>query len=109
MCGEAVLGLASPHVHAAVAAIVGVPPACLLPCLPPALPACLACLPARPACLSCSQLPLYQPSPEEQADPRLYAANVRDYMLKHSGAFMGPAALKPSEGGFEYGQNEVEV
>lgn len=78
-------------------------PACLPPC--PALPACLACLsclPARPACLSCvlTQLPLYQPSPEEQADPRLYAANVRDYMLQHSRAVMGPAALKPSEGGF---------
>jgi hypothetical protein len=30
------------------------------------------------------QLPLYTPSAEEQADPRLYAANVRQYMLQHS-------------------------
>jgi len=44
------------------------------------------------------QLPLYQPSPEEAADPRLYAANVRDYMLRHSAAVMGPAALQPSAG-----------
>lgn len=47
-----------------------------------------------------SQLPLYRPSPEEQADPKLYAANVRDYMIRHSAAVMGQAALQPSLGGF---------
>jgi hypothetical protein len=48
--------------------------------------------------MTTTQLPLYQPSPEEQGDPRLYAANVRDYMLRHSAAVMGPAALQPSSG-----------
>jgi hypothetical protein len=55
------------------------------------------------------QLPLYQPSPEEQADPRLYAANVRDYMLRHSTAVMGAAALKPSAGGLRRGCMVVVV
>ena len=27
------------------------------------------------------QLPVYVPSPEEQADPVLYASNVRNYMV----------------------------
>ena len=30
----------------------------------------------------CLQLPVYVPSPEEQADPKLYANNVRKYMVR---------------------------
>ncbi|KAK9815838.1 hypothetical protein WJX72_010562 [[Myrmecia] bisecta] len=36
------------------------------------------------------ELPVYVPSPEEQQDPVMYAANVREYMLRWSG-------LKPSK------------
>ncbi|KAI8470877.1 MAG: glycerol-3-phosphate 1-acyltransferase [Monoraphidium minutum] len=43
---------------------------------------------------TCYELPIYYPSPEEQADPRLYAANVRQYMLDHSG-------LRPSDSTLE--------
>lgn len=30
----------------------------------------------------CYQLPIYNPSPEEQKDPALYAANIREYMVR---------------------------
>jgi hypothetical protein len=40
------------------------------------------------------QLPLYTPSAEEQADPRLYAANVRQYMLLHSAQVAADAAQR---------------
>ncbi len=33
------------------------------------------------SCVCCLQLPAYYPSPEEVADPALYAANVRQYMV----------------------------
>ncbi|GAB4819331.1 hypothetical protein N2152v2_006377 [Parachlorella kessleri] len=35
--------------------------------------------------VTCYELPVYVPSPEEQADPKLYANNVRKYMLEFAG------------------------
>ena len=32
--------------------------------------------------VTCYELPLYQPTPEESADPKLYAANVRRQMVR---------------------------
>ena len=40
------------------------------------------------------QLPVYVPSEEERKDPALYAANVRQYMLKYS-------KLTPSESTYQ--------
>ena len=31
--------------------------------------------------VTCFELPVYQPSPEERADPKLYASNVRQVMV----------------------------
>ena len=35
--------------------------------------------------VACYELPLYEPSPEERADPKLYAANVRQQMVRARG------------------------
>lgn len=44
--------------------------------------------------VTCYELPVYYPTAEEQADPVLYARNVRNYMLKYS-------KLQPSDAGLE--------
>lgn len=44
--------------------------------------------------VTCYELPIYFPSPEEKADPKLYATNVRQFMLDFSG-------LKPSDATLE--------
>lgn len=40
--------------------------------------------PWSPPRVTCLQLPIYYPSPEERADPALYADNMRRYMMKCS-------------------------
>lgn len=40
------------------------------------------------------ELPVYVPSAAEAADPKLYAENVRQYMLKHSALKPSPATYK---------------
>lgn len=47
--------------------------------------------------VTCYELPLYTPSPAEQADPRLYAANVRQYMLQHSAQVAAAAAARQQQ------------
>ena len=42
------------------------------------------------------QLPLYVPNEAEKADPKLYAANVRDMMLREGGFFPSEASLLDS-------------
>jgi lysophosphatidylcholine acyltransferase/lyso-PAF acetyltransferase len=44
--------------------------------------------------VTCYELPVYYPTPEEAADPKLYAANVRRYMLEFSGLKPSPATLE---------------
>ena len=40
--------------------------------------------------MPCMQLPIYYPSEEEKNDPKVYAANVRELLLREGG-------MKPSE------------
>jgi hypothetical protein len=61
--------------------------------------------------LSCRlslQLPLYTPSAEEQADPRLYAANVRQYMLQHSAQVAADAAARQQRQQQRKGQQQQQ-
>lgn len=46
--------------------------------------------------LALPQLPLYVPNEAEKADPKLYAHNVRELMLKEGGFFSSEASLLDS-------------
>ena len=37
--------------------------------------------------VTCYKLPVYVPSPEEKADPRLYASNMRDFMVRSDSVY----------------------
>lgn len=49
------------------------------------------------AALLMQVLPPYMPSPEERADPRLYAENVRRLMAKKLGAQLSHQGLKEQQ------------
>lgn len=53
-------------------------------------------VPIAEGAAAAAQLPLYVPSEEEKADPKLYAANVRALMLREGGFFSSEASLLDS-------------